>query len=58
MNVNGTAIAQVIEAPDLIEKLVTGEHAVVIGSKEIKKIQFLGGQVNHLAADLKLIFLF
>ena len=57
MYVNRTGVTEIIEAPYLIEELVSGEHAVVIGSQEIKKLELLGGDVNALTVELKLILL-
>ena len=57
MNVNGTGISEVIKAPDLVKKLISRKYAVVVRSKEIEKLQLLGGHVNGLALELQLIFL-
>ena len=57
MYVNRAGVSEIIEAPDLIKKLVAGEHSVVIGSEEIEKLELLGGNVNGSALELKLVLL-
>ena len=41
VNVNRSGIAGIVEAPDLIEKLISRENVVIIGGKEVKQLQFL-----------------
>ena len=57
MNVDRARVAEVIEAPNLVKKLIAREHAVIVGGKEIEKLQLLGGDVDRFAAQLKLVFL-
>jgi hypothetical protein len=57
MYVNRARVTEIVEAPNLIKKLVSGKHAVVIGREEIKKLELLGGDIYALAIELELILL-
>ena len=57
VNVYCARVAEVIKAPNFIEQLVTGENAVIVGSKEIEELEFLGRNINALAAKLEFVFL-
>ena len=57
VNVNCSGVTEIVEAPDLVKKLISGEHTVVVGSEEVEQLQLLGGNVNGLALELKLILL-
>ena len=57
MYVNRARVTEIVEAPNLIEKLVSGKHAVVIGREEIKKLELLGGDIYALAIELEFILL-
>ena len=57
MNVDSSRVAEVIEAPDLVEQLVAGEDAVVVRREEVKKLQLLRGDVDRLALELQLVLL-
>ena len=57
VNVNRSGVAEIVEAPNLVEKLVSCEYAVVVGSEEVEKLQLLGGDVDGTSLKLKLILL-
>ena len=57
MNVNGTRVTEVVESPDLVQKLVAGKNSVIVRCQEIEKLELLGGNVDRTAAKLKLVFL-
>ena len=57
MYVNSSRVAEVVKAPNLVKKLVAGEHSVVVGCEEIEKFKFFGRNVNRLSAELEFIFL-
>ena len=49
MYVNGTCVAQIFIAPDVVQKLFSGEHLIWRGSKEIQKFQLLWRHVDDLS---------
>ena len=55
MNVYGTGIAQIVEAPHLIQQGVAGKDAVVVGSQEVEQLQLLGRNINGSSLELQLI---
>ena len=57
VNVDGAAVSEIVEAPDLVKKLIAGENAVVICREEIEQNKLLRRQIDDLAADLQLILL-
>jgi hypothetical protein len=57
MYVNGTRVAEIVKSPNLIKKLVSGEHAIIVRREEIKKLELLRGDINALTVELKLILL-
>jgi hypothetical protein len=57
MYVNRARVTEIVKAPYLIKKLVSGEHSVVIGREEIKKFELLGRDIYALTVELKLILL-
>ena len=56
VNVDRSAVAEIVEAPDLVKKLVARENAVVVGGEEVNKLKLSGRKINRLAANLKLVF--
>ena len=57
MNVYRTGVTEIIKAPNLVKKLVSGENSVVVGCEEVEKLKLLGRDVNRLARKLKLVLL-
>ena len=57
MCVHRPRVAEVVEAPNLVKKLVAREHAVVVRGEEVDQLQLLGRQVDRLAADFQLVLL-
>lgn len=49
MNVNGTGIADVFIAPDMVEKLLSGKHLVRGCCEEIEKFQFLRRHIDMIS---------
>ena len=57
MDVNGTGVSEIVKAPDLIEQLVAGKHAVVVRSEEVEQFQFLRRNVHRFALEFQFILL-
>ena len=57
MYINSARVAKIIEAPDLVKKLISCEYAVIVGSQEVKQFKLLGGDINALAVELEFILL-
>ena len=55
MNVNGSRISVVVEAPDLVEKLVSRKDPVGIAREVVDKLHLLGGSVDLFAVYAKLV---
>ena len=55
MHVDGAAVAEIVEAPDLVEQLVAGIDAVRRGGEVIEKLHLLGRRVDLLAVDDELV---
>ena len=49
MNVHGAGVAEVVEAPYLVQQLVAGVDPVGRGSEVIKQLHLLGGRIHLLA---------
>ena len=42
VDVHGTGVADILVAPDVVEKLLSGKHLIGRGSQKIQKLQLLG----------------
>ena len=57
VNIHRSGVAEIVKAPDLVEKLISCENAVIVGSQEVKQFKLLGGDINALAVELEFILL-
>ena len=49
MDIHGTAVAEVVKAPDLVQQLIAGVYPVGRGCQIEQQFHFLGGRVDFLA---------
>ena len=55
MHVHGTGVAEVVEAPHLVQQLVSGEYPVGGGRQVVEQLQLLGRRIHPLAVHQQLI---
>ena len=55
MHVHRPAVPEKVEAPDLLQQLLPGEHLVGMGRQEIQHLQLLGRHVQRLSLIARLI---
>ena len=55
MDIDGAAVAVVLEAPDLIQQLIAGEYAVGVAGQVEQELQLLGRGIHDLAIHLELV---
>ena len=51
MHVHGTAVAEVVKAPDLVQQLITGIDPVGRGSQVVQQLHLLGRGIDLLAVQ-------
>ena len=55
MDIDGAAVAVILEAPDLVQKLIAGVDPVGVRCQTVEQLQLLGWSLHHLALDPQLI---
>ena len=55
MHVHRPGVAEVVEAPHLVQQLVAGEHPVGGGGQVVEQLQLLGGRIHPLAVHQQLV---
>ena len=54
MDVDGAAVTEIVEAPDLVQQLVAGIYPVWRGGQVVKKLHLLGGSFYFFAVHRQL----